>query len=101
MLVQLGSCQFVVKEDKRRLQVVGGGTIETMSIHGAFPSQEEVADIDNSIDALRAMMNEQRPQLLVDLAGRNHGYWIIEAIDEDLLTGDFRIKLRWYGKRPH
>ena len=100
MLVQLGSCQFVVKEEKRRLQVVGGGTTETMSIHGVLPSQEEGEDIDNSIDNLRTMMNEGCPQLLVTVTGHNYGYWIIEAI-ENLLTGDFRIKLRWYGENLH
>ena len=101
MLVQLGSCQFVVKKEKRRIQVVGGGTTETMSVHGVLSLQEVGADIDNSIDNLRAMMNERLPQLLVTAEGYSRGYWIIEAVDAGRSKEEFKIKLRWYGERPH
>ena len=71
-----------------------------MSLHGVLLSQEEDTDVDNSIDNLRAMANEQRPQLLVSVTGYNHGYWLIEGVEEDLLKEDFKIKLRWHGESP-
>ena len=102
MLFQLGSFQFCMKEDNVRFQARGS---DTMSIRGALHLQTDiqpVADVhNNSIDNLRAMMNEQNPQLLVSGIGHNHGYWVIEEVETDPLKEGFKVKLRWHGQRPY
>ena len=106
MLAQLGTVQFNIESEERKTTV---GKNDTIRLAGTFCPEKTGHVGAQSPDALRLMMEQGEPQLLIYSNGRILGYWVIEEIIDNppYVSGSedaarqqrFNMKLRWYGER--
>lgn len=94
----------------QRLQAVGQNN-DTIRLKGVFYPQAaaQVGGVvgTQSLDRLRELMKEMKPQRITAANGNALGYWVIEQVettDSKFLGAvprrqEFSINLRWYGAK--